>query len=605
VDPGEIRLDPGLEIQIRHACVSLDETWDLRVADARLGRLGDLLVRGRDEVLRLRSLSGTLAGHLVGEVFVGSPLEGVEVEIDLSFDAIDPATAAFEGTVQVTAFRIEGVAPWSVDLKAQLCLTPGEWRLEHVSGTLAGVSLAGRLAGVPGAIHGVKGLQSHLEFSGLDGGLIVDCARRVGRSPVLGLPESGALFDNLRVGGSLDLDPDGRLRGRVEVQSRSSCLFIDLNFDDEVGFTGTRATARIAVAEFQEMVQGFFPGPAKIDGELHGEFRVEGMPSRIRVQGRFFSPRLHLGPSSSMPALDLDEVSLEFRILDSTLVLEGLKAGVLGGSIRGSFRSARGPNVATNHKPHELELEILNLRTEILPTSPSGDRGLAGIISGALSGKLRITGHLTRLGSLVGGGELSVDDPQYRGVRSIATTLAKYGLPPLSIRGKGSARARIVVETGVTFEDVQIDLKEARVRGRVRIDLDRTVDGRLEALVEKDYLVTSPMLALPASLSGGLTIPIEVRGDISDPQINVDFTSALGSYVEGTRIGSTLRGAFETMWSAFEGQPVQPGPELDLIIQRILEGGPGGEETLSRLIDTGISADEITYFLEDYRRRKG
>ena len=151
VDPGEIRLDPGLEIQIRHACVSLDETWDLRVADARLGRLGDLLVRGRDEVLRLRSLSGTLAGHLVGEVFVGSPLEGVEVEIDLSFDAIDPATAAFEGTVQVTAFRIEGVAPWSVDLKAQLCLTPGEWRLEHVSGTLAGVSLAGRLAGVPGA----------------------------------------------------------------------------------------------------------------------------------------------------------------------------------------------------------------------------------------------------------------------------------------------------------------------------------------------------------------------------------------------------------------------------------------------------------------------
>ena len=178
------------------------------------------------------------------------------------------------------------------------------------------------------------------------------------------------------------------------------------------------------------------------------------------------------------------------------------------------------------------------------------------------------------------------------------------------------------------------------LRAGGRIGHDGKLDGAASARLRGSYLRKSPLLSVPAAIGGGITVPVYIRGTLAQPELNADVAAALREKLGTERMASSMNSAFDGFRNVVDGvadgaanafgeaanalddllgtrggdrrrdTPVAPQSarppdedhELEALVDRCMRGGPDTDELIDRLLDAGVTTDDIARILEKRRR---
>lgn len=563
-------------------------------------------LRFRDGVLEVEDLS-----------LAAGPLEA---RGDLAFGG-DPGAIA-DLTLWVEAGYLGGARAlegWDIDGEPTFVVRAGAdpaWSVE------LGEALRARAPG-----RALK-LRSAAVLPGEDGGAILADARGSLAVPspwgVLTLPfvfaAEGAPPEGLALAGSLDiggararatktlpsLDYQGRLEvgtdGRVATEgvlfTASSRLDGKVRLDGEGELKGTRLEGYLDPADLRVLLPARFPFALDIPEAIDLEVKVAGSLAAPRCDLRVGLESLRLGGDSPR-ATELRDLALDATATPDALQVRRLEAGLGVGKVTLAGKL----DLAEDPVAYEGEVEVRKLLLDQLPTDSRGTRGLRHLIRGSLFGDARFRGRGRDLAALVAEGDVELRVPQYIFLRDAGENA---GLGALPIKGKGPATAHFSLrDERVSVVDLRIAVDRLRAAGDIEVGLHRDLAGRLVAEVEPSLLAKSPLLSIPAAALGTVRVPIDLGGTAEEPVVNADFAGVIGGLMGRTVTGRVMKGAADSLWSTFAREGVKPGRDTDAILETILAGGPEGEATLERLMDTGISHEEVEELLDDYYSRRG
>jgi hypothetical protein len=344
---------------------------------------------------------------------------------------------------------------------------------------------------------------------------------------------------DLSVTGELMLAPSLAASGTFAVETPRTQLLFKLALGPAGDLVGSTLRGRLAASDavtlgiFSEPVAPRAPAVLDVDGRLTGTLLRPG------ITGRASCARFLLGVSAdaAAPAFLVEDASALLDVDAERFAWHRFTGRFYGGSFSSSGAAAYATGV-------EAALGWSGVRVELLPTHASGENRLASLLHGASSGELRFEG---RGDAPVGArGQLALSGPLYLVTRALAPRLDRYGLPRVRSRGRGPLSARLRFEGGVLHvESLAAAVEGVELAGDVRLGLDGAIGGTVVVHLLEAYLGQSALLAIPAALAGRVTVPVELGGTVSAPEIRTDGWQILEALLTRNRVGDAVKSVID------------------------------------------------------------
>ena len=588
------RLDERWQLVLEGVRIPLPHGFVLEIESALVAGILGLSLPGGFSGLRVLEARGSLS--LVGDAL---PLAALMLPIVYRADPAKMARPVCgnieirEGTWAHRRDDLGGTPYLSIDLH----LTAGAdgWGITH------GRVLAGG-AEVEVEASGADSATVRARFAGVDAALADHLFALAEPAGEWTLPR------DLAASGLFERTAAGPMHLHAEVHTARSSVVLDLRLADDGGLSG-KVTGKLSIAEVLDhdlLPDGVRPLP---NGELMFEAELDGSFAAPGCAGKAFIAALEIaaGSPTVVPTYRFFDVSAPFRLKGQELVLTGATANAASGKLTLSSTVEFGIWPVQ----HASEIAWDGVRIEQVPTAP-GQRALETLLCGAIAGHVRLVGQGGDLDLASAVGEVTLTDPDFRFLRKAESALSQFGLPAPSTHGVGPCTARLAVTGGaLQLDEIRGRLAGLSFAGGIAVRFDATIAGRLDVTLEPEYLVQSRTFGAGAGL-GPVTVPMDLAGTLSAPDIAIDFAGAIGGLLRGKSVSNVV-GAIGNMLSAPAAStppttpPSRPqaDPETDAMLEHILAGGEDADRLMDRLISTGVTPDQVRTMLADYRRRRG
>lgn len=589
----------------------------------RGGRLDGTRVGGRlslSDALRAGLLPGRLTSDGRGEIDLDLEVEGTTA----SWSAAGPLRAARAWAVVVDA---PALPPQALeDVRGQLRIDATQVEVTDVEARAWGGALRAR-GWAPLGESERADPRAAVEVLGASVALGEAASRFLGGLPVRAAhagPRSRderLLPGDARIDAELEWSVDDRFDGSARLRTpRGSELCLDLRVSPSRSLDGSRVRGRVVMAD--AITFGLPPLPVRVgsEGELGVDVSAEGGPRSWRWSGTATATAVHLrlGPAELESVFVVDELTSHVALTSDRAEWTDLLARAYDGRLR-SAGVVGWTDAWTGLRSRSAweEVDVARL--------PAGGGRLGAHATGRCTGALEVEREGPPTGPSAGVGWLEIERPTYPAVARTAEALRRWGLPPPGATGSGPLRASLRLgPTKWHLEDVSLAVDAGRARGRIHVGFDGSLAGRLEIAVQPAYLSRSSALALPAAVTGTVTIPVALGGRLAAPSFDADLVGALGNVLVDNPIGALFSDAMEGLVTALGGSPTRPparpstpepsrsasGPrptpradaaEMDAVLDAILDDAPEADALLDRLMDAGMAPDELAERLE--RRR--
>lgn len=420
---------------------------------------------------------------------------------------------------------------------------------------------------------------------------------------------------DLRLSGRVSVEATREIRGELALETRESALIIPLTVAAAASFgeallDGTQIRGRLATRDAVGL--GMFDGPImpRPEGSFNVSARVLGPVGKPRVEARIDSPacRVNLWGLIDLP---LSEVAAEVLLDQEAIVWKEGRAKLFSGEA--TAEGVLGFTDAFRGIDSVMSCDGVVIGELALPSGP-----VSAHVDGLLRGRL----HVRRLdgGAITGEAAAHLSEPTYPMVRHAHRQLADVGLPPPPPHGTTPLTCTLTLtDAHATVSDLEAAIEGTAVRGAGRVGYDGSLHGEATARLRGAYLKKSPLFVIPASISGGITVPVHVRGTLAQPTLSADVAAALRDKLGTAEISSALSGAFDGLRVAADGAvgaldsllsgigakaaPAAHDHQLEAVVERCMTGDPHTEELIDRLIDAGVTSDDIVRILERRRMR--
>ncbi len=501
--------------------------------------------------------------------------------------AVDPGgVATLEGTVRAGLVHLDGEgdpAPTLVlsDAAARVRIDGEGLVIEdgHASCHGGRVSVRGRVP-FDGAPPGTSLV--HVQFARIGAGVLAPLLAR----PDLGLPPDLALE------GEIDVQGGDRLRAEIAVSSpRGTDVLVDLALHREGQISrldGSTARGRIRAED--ALATGLLHEVTPAHGdEVTFEASLAGPMDAVVFRGRATAAhvRLEMASRPEWPGLRLEDVGVHFRVDRARLVWHHLRARVAKGVLASSgLASLAGDGTLT------VALMCAGVDLASLPARRDGKR-LDDHVRGKLGGELRVdrrdaTAHVDARGSFM------LSSPDYPVLRRVEARLRSFGLPAPPTAGIEPLRCRVALgRHGLHVAEISARAACAAVEGDLHVGLDGALQGDLCVTLPRAYLAASPLLFVPASLVGGVRVPVSISGTLTRTRVHADLAGALGGLLRENAVTRVVSGAAQELWDTLGGTPPPSPPARPQRRERpprrdafdlLLEGDPRGAEIFDALV---------------------
>lgn len=367
---------------------------------------------------------------------------------------------------------------------------------------------------------------------------------RSGRAP----PGEVWIPPDLTLTGELMVHPDLAASGAFALETKRTELLLRVSLARGRDLLGSTLRGRLAIAD--ALTLGFFPDPVRPHpaGAFEIDARLGGTLNRPGLAGRVSIARLLLaaGEDPALPAFVLEDLSTVLDVDAERFAWHKLKGRFCEGVFASSGRAAASGLNAT--------VGWSGVRVELVPTDASGTSALATLIHGASAGELRFERDGPPYRPIIGRGGTQLGDPTYFFAKKLAPMLERYGLPAIRPRGRGPLQARLVLGPGeLLVESLQAAADGIEVGGDVRVGRDGRLAGRIAVHLLEEYLRQSVMLALPAAVAGRVTIPVDLGGTVSAPEIRTDAMEILEGLLARNRVNDVVKGVVDGILGAIPG----------------------------------------------------
>jgi Fe2+ transport system protein FeoA len=397
---------------------------------------------------------------------------------------------------------------------------------------------------------------------------------------------------DLRVSGEVALAADRSLAAEVAVETSATLLIANLRLSGERALDGSAIRGRVGLADLHGL--GLFDGPVAPEpaGRLSLDATLEGTLAEPRVVAKLgaASLRFPLGPRFVLPLEDVRAVVLADR---ESVVWKEAEARLAGGRV--ASEGVVGFTAAFAGVDCDVRAEEVRV----------GDVADAGrFVEGRLGGAF----HLRRQrGALSGEGELALSEPRYPAIALARAALDDVGLPLPPAEGIGPATCKVRLADGAAHvSELAAQLEGVAVSGEGRVAFTGEIEAEARLRVAAPYLRKSRLLVVPATLAGGVTLPIRIGGTLREPRVQADLRGALRHKLRTKEIAAAVTGAVAKVRDRFAEKAAPPGVRgapaarsgVEAIVDRALADSPETDALVERLLDAGIDADEIVEILE-------
>jgi hypothetical protein len=537
--------------------------------DARLGALSfeGRLVHLRDASLPLGRDASLRIAHAVVELGAGLPLGnlplsvrvvGLRCEVDVAFGGrthtFPIELSATEGATEEAwvhgTLRLGGASGVASTIEVR----PSGFRLESLSASPAPCRIRGwgRFPFAPSSAGEERLPLLALQIEGADGALLMG----LGGATLARLPRDASLS------GELSVSAARAVTGTFALSTPRSALRLHLALDEGRSLLGSTLRGHLAAADAATI--GLSTGPVLPQPEdvVTVDTRLTGTLSRPGIAGRLAAEHLSLrigrdDHEASPFVIEVDDASVLLDVGPDGVSWQRLAARLYGGRVTSSGRAFRASGALG------ATLAWSGVTLDALPARSPGEPAIGALLGGRAAGELRFERESRAEHALEARGHVTVSEPVYHFVGRVAPTLARYGLPAVSRRGAGPLVAEMRLARGeVVIEPAAATLDGIEVEGSLRVRAGGDLLGRVHVHLLEGYLARSRLLALPAALSGRVTIPVYVTGPPGALDVRTDALEILDGLLAGSRAGEAvktvvggLRDAARARWGRSPGGP--------------------------------------------------
>ncbi len=533
-------------------------TATLKARDAG-GLVADLVLATARSRL---TLTGTLASQLdgvrlTGRLAVADVLrllgagEGVvpegALELDLTAEG-SVADPAVRGRVSAGEVRLAraGTEALRID-RASLSVVADRrgvrYRDLDIQARAARCTGWGEIPLAPGAAEAGGGPLLALRVEHASAVLLAEIAAVAGVALAVAQPDAPGIPPDLTLAGEGMVTAGHAASASFSLTTPRSALLFHLVIAADGALLGSTLRGHFAAADAAHV--GLVGGPPRprptdvvaVDGRLTGSLRKPG------VAGRLGAARVSLDTGAG--TVEIEDASVLLDVGPDGLAWHQLAGRFYGGHFTSSGRIGRGTGAL------EATVAWDGVRVEDLPLRLPGARTLAETLRGACSGELHLERRSLARHGLTASGRVTLAEPEYPFVRSIAPALERYGLPSLDARGAGPFTATVSLERGeIVVEPVAATLDGIDLEGTLHVGAGGHVLGHVRVHLLEGYLARSALLSIPAAFAGKLVIPIHVRGTPDALEVETDALEILDGLLAGSRVGDAVKSVLDGLWSA-------------------------------------------------------
>ena len=251
-----------------------------------------------------------------------------------------------------------------------------------------------------------------------------------------------------------------------------------------------------------------------------------------------------------MPPLTLDDVAASVVIAHGDVLWNRAEARLADGRLS-SFGVSR--------KSGELSARVSAAAVAVQELPAIEGKTPSSYVRGRASGSAML--HKSVGAELEARGDVVLDEAAFPVIDRARPALERYGLRPPNEDATGPAVMTIALDHGgVHASDISVALHGASVRGNVGMTNARALDGKIEIVLEEEYLRTSKMLTLPRVLGERLVIPVRIGGTLSKADVHAELGPTLGRFLRESRVGELVASAVEEAQLLFRPSRVPPAP---------------------------------------------
>ena len=309
--------------------------------------------------------------------------------------------------------------------------------------------------------------------------------------------------DDLRWSGTLTLGDDLAIDAKVLTGKGTHLdVAVRLHHGD---LSGSTARGSLAVADLLSVTS--WNVPIAHQGLLVGDADITaGLVYRIAAS----SARLHV------PPIALDDVSASIVVANGDVLWNRAEARLADGRLS-SFGVSR--------KSGELSARVSVAAVAVHELPAIEGKTPSAYVRGRASGSAML--HKGGAGAdLEARGDVVLDEAAFPVIDRARPALERYGLRPPNEDATGPAVATVTLDgRGVYASDISVSLHGAAVRGDVGMTNERALVGKIEIVLEEEYLRTSKVLTLPRVLGERLVIPVRIAGTTQKADIHAELRS--------------------------------------------------------------------------------
>ncbi|MDF1667458.1 MAG: hypothetical protein P1V97_37300, partial [Planctomycetota bacterium] len=115
-------------------------------------------------------------------------------------------------------------------------------------------------------------------------------------------------------------------------------------------------------------------------------------------------------------------------------------------------------------------------------------------------------------------------DAHYTFLNGLGSWAKTFGLPLPHDQGVKAATGTLIwADGGFRIEDIEAPLVGVKIHGHWGFDKDDAVDALFKIEISRTYLRRSPLLILPAFMTGAMAFDVVGTGTLSEPLFQADL----------------------------------------------------------------------------------